>query len=215
MKLLLIRHGQSANNALSGANHPVSSQYPDPTLTDLGRQQAETLAHAFTDGLLPRPSVLLSSPMTRAVQTAAPLADEPTCRSSWRRRPTRWVASSRACRAVLGSFQGASRAELADISDRLIFNEDIHDEGWYRLGSHVETPAEGQGRGKRLYRSILERYGNQDGVVALVCHEWITNYVLRAALGLSDPEGGSRSVVLTAEHLEHLHPDRPSVARPL
>lgn len=189
MKLLLIRHGQSANNALSGSNHPVSSQYPDPTLTDLGRQQAETLAHAFTDGLLPRPSVLLSSPMTRAVQTAAPLADELDMPIELETQAHEVGGIFQSVQGEPGSFQGASRAELADISDRLIFNEDIHDEGWYRLGSHVETPAEGQGRGKRLYRSILERYGNQDGVVALVCHEWITNYVLRAALGLSDPEG--------------------------
>ncbi len=189
MKLLLIRHGQSANNALAGNHLPVDSQFPDPELTELGQRQAGLLAKAFHDELLPHPSVLLCSPMTRAVQTCAPLADELDLPIQLETQAHEVGGIFQGVQRTPGAYLGASRGELAGISDRLVFNDDIRDEGWYRMGSQVETPSEGQGRGKRLYRSILERYGNTDGIVALVCHEWISNYLIRASLGLTDPEG--------------------------
>ena len=64
-RIILIRHGEAAKS-------PTTA---DPGLTELGHQQAHTLASAlardFTD---PGSVTLISSPKTRALQTAIPIA---------------------------------------------------------------------------------------------------------------------------------------------
>lgn len=45
MQLFLIRHGQSANNVTWGQANHLDSRVPDPPLTEVGRRQAEILAH--------------------------------------------------------------------------------------------------------------------------------------------------------------------------
>lgn len=90
MYLIVVRHGQSANNAAyaahqararaagAGTHDGRAPRVPEPALTDLGRQQAEAFAAAVPAGLpgLPAggPTHLYASLMLRAVQTAAPLA---------------------------------------------------------------------------------------------------------------------------------------------
>jgi broad specificity phosphatase PhoE len=59
--LILVRHGQTAANAAG-----LFLGRADPPLTDLGRRQAQALAAA-----LPRPARVISSPLTRARDTAA------------------------------------------------------------------------------------------------------------------------------------------------
>ena len=75
MDVLLIRHAESANNAL-WARDPdafTSSRTHDPPLTDLGFEQADLLArHLAERGA--RIDRLVASPMLRAIQTARPLA---------------------------------------------------------------------------------------------------------------------------------------------
>lgn len=44
VELLLIRHGQSANNALEHAAGDLGGRLPDPPLTPLGHAQARWLA---------------------------------------------------------------------------------------------------------------------------------------------------------------------------
>ena len=76
MHLLLIRHGQSTNNALAnqGGNAYTTGRLPDPELTELGHRQAHALAD-WIPGVDPRPTHIYCSPMSRTLQTAAPLAD--------------------------------------------------------------------------------------------------------------------------------------------
>ncbi|MPY68006.1 histidine phosphatase family protein [Deinococcus sp. SDU3-2] len=75
MQLLLIRHAQSRNNHLAGAPNYLEGRLADPPLTDLGHQQALRLADwAVGDDLYQRVTHLHTSLTTRAVQTAAPLA---------------------------------------------------------------------------------------------------------------------------------------------
>jgi broad specificity phosphatase PhoE len=59
--LLLVRHGETEPNVLG-----LHLGRSDPVLTDVGRRQARALAAA-----LPRPHVLISSPLRRAQETAA------------------------------------------------------------------------------------------------------------------------------------------------
>ena len=62
--IYLVRHGRAAASFDS---------HRDPGLDDLGRAQAEATAAALADEL-PAPLPILSSPLARAQQTAAPLA---------------------------------------------------------------------------------------------------------------------------------------------
>ena len=86
-RLVLVRHAQSENNAsnarirLAFAGDPERmhveterARKPDPNLSEVGRAQAERLADALAAELAGPDSVLVTSPMRRALLTAAPLA---------------------------------------------------------------------------------------------------------------------------------------------
>ena len=75
VRFVMVRHGQSTNNHLWASTGDDVGRSVDPLLTDLGHQQAAALA-AYADqvGLPWQPTHLYASAMTRAVQTAAPLA---------------------------------------------------------------------------------------------------------------------------------------------
>ena len=64
MDLYIIRHGESQGN--------VGIEVDDPHLTELGQKQAELLALRLRNINF---DVILSSPLTRAVQTATPIAE--------------------------------------------------------------------------------------------------------------------------------------------
>jgi len=82
MSIFLVRHGEAAARW---------HESDDPGLSELGRQQAEKAARQLLDRIPPE-SRLLSSPMQRARETAAPLATalgaEPTIAEPFREIPT-------------------------------------------------------------------------------------------------------------------------------
>ncbi len=65
MELIIVRHGRPEHVETDGA--PA-----DPDLSDIGREQAECTADLLVDAGI---DVIVSSPLRRAVQTAAPLVD--------------------------------------------------------------------------------------------------------------------------------------------
>ena len=65
--ILLVRHAQSANNAL-----PVHLRVCDPGLTPLGYQQAEATARALTDYPI---RTLYCSPFLRSLETTQAVAN--------------------------------------------------------------------------------------------------------------------------------------------
>ncbi len=69
MRALLLRHGESAHNAHSGAEALPDEQ--GDLLTELGREQAEAAAEGLIGQGITR---LLCSPMRRARETARPIA---------------------------------------------------------------------------------------------------------------------------------------------
>ena len=86
-RILLVRHAESANNdahaslvAELGADHPElrerseAARVPDPELTARGGRQAELLADALAERTRGERVLLVSSPMRRALLTAAPVA---------------------------------------------------------------------------------------------------------------------------------------------
>ena len=68
LEVWLIRHAQSQNNAF-GETH----RQPDPSLTELGHWQAQSLAKYLSDQMEP-PADLYVSGFLRALQTAEPLS---------------------------------------------------------------------------------------------------------------------------------------------
>ena len=71
--LILVRHGQTEAN-----RHGLLLGRADPPLCGAGRDQAEALARA-----LPRPARLVSSPLTRAVETARAVGAEIEIDERW------------------------------------------------------------------------------------------------------------------------------------
>lgn len=69
MDIFLVRHGEAS---------ATWGQSADPGLSELGRQQAATAAQALLP-LLPDSVTLISSPLARAQETAAPLASALGC----------------------------------------------------------------------------------------------------------------------------------------
>ncbi len=67
MRLLLVRHAQTANNV----GHALDTAIPGAALTDLGHEQAARLVARLAGERL---DVVAASPLTRAQQTAEPLA---------------------------------------------------------------------------------------------------------------------------------------------
>ena len=67
MRLLLVRHGQTASNV----RHLLDTTVPGPPLTDLGQEQARALVEVLAGE---RVGCVAASSQRRAQQTAAPLA---------------------------------------------------------------------------------------------------------------------------------------------
>jgi len=238
VKLLLIRHGQSSNNVLTAAGHPFEGRTADPSLTDLGRVQAARLAEAFADRRLPRPQVLLCSPMVRAVQTSVAISEELDV-------PVELITDAYEVGGLYGGLpaaptavRGAGAARLREVNPRVIVPSDIGEDGWYDKGEYVEAPAQAQGRGFALFADLDRRFYDDDRVIGLICHEWIIQYLLRASMsaagarGVPDPwiammntattyletdlpapepyEGAGETVIHWINRFDHLRPEELS-----
>lgn len=70
MKIVLVRHGQTAANRA----HALDTARPGLPLTEEGLSQAEALAQRWEEDVAEPPTVIAVSPLTRTRQTAAPLA---------------------------------------------------------------------------------------------------------------------------------------------
>jgi 2,3-bisphosphoglycerate-dependent phosphoglycerate mutase len=179
VQLLLIRHGESVNNLIyrgsgGGANELVA----DPQLTPLGQRQAAKLAGFFAAGRLPRPTVLYSSLMRRAVETSKPLAET-------LKMPVHgWIDLHEV--AVDGDGPvGAERpnpglpaSELRRLCPGFVVPDGADESGWYH--GEFEAPLAAWQRAWNVARIIRERHPGSDEVVAVVAHGWFCQYVLRA-----------------------------------
>jgi 2,3-bisphosphoglycerate-dependent phosphoglycerate mutase len=189
MRFVLVRHGQSGNNVLWSAQGSDHGRHPDTPLTPLGREQAHRLAAFVAGGGLPwRPDAVHCSLMTRAVETAAPLADALDL-------PLHGHAELFECGGpydhapgeVDGAVErvphpGAGRGELVGLSSRLVLPDVAREHGWW--DGPVEDAEEAYaGRARRALAAVREQHA-EDAVVTLVTHGWFTQYLLRELLGI-------------------------------
>lgn len=187
MELLLIRHGQSANNALEHEAASPGGRLPDPPLTPLGHEQARRLAGWAARGGDGPVSHLYSSLTTRAVQTAAPLAAALGL-------PVRGLAAAYECGGLstgpAGGFApvtGRDHASLRLDCPPLVWPDDLAGRPWD--GGHEPwEPARFQARAARVAAALRGVTGAR--VVALVTHHDFAGYLLAELLGLPSPGSG-------------------------
>jgi 2,3-bisphosphoglycerate-dependent phosphoglycerate mutase len=190
MRFVMIRHGQSTNNALWDETGDDIGRVVDSPLTPLGEAQANALAaYATCPGLPWALTHLYASPMARAVQTAAPLAealDLPLLLS----QDLFEVGGPYDVLTDTGeqvSHPGSGRSVIAALSERLHLPDWLTEEGWWR--GEVEREREVYAaRADRLIQALRETH-DRDDVVGLVSHGWFGNVLLGRLLGIEEMSG--------------------------
>ena len=161
--LYLIRHGESANNAL-----PEHQRVADPNLTALGRKQALQLASYYSkfDCI----DHILASPFRRTLQTAQPLLE---ARGD---RAVIW-ADLYEVGGCYGGYETGKRIGQPGMTDTEIRNEfpefDIPDSidsnGWYKC-QPFETWEMAIPRARAQAKKLRDSFGSKDNVVFCFIH---------------------------------------------
>jgi 2,3-bisphosphoglycerate-dependent phosphoglycerate mutase len=162
--LLLIRHAQSANNALD-----EHLRVPDPNITPLGITQSNKLA-SVVQSLTP--SVLYCSPFLRSLETTKAIVTQTKLLPIVRQD----IYEQGGCHSGYVPGQrvpqrGMGRSELETSYPNWKLDPRIENDGWYDL-DHYETKSECRNRAvqvKRWYESSTETHSLQDRV-AMVIH---------------------------------------------
>lgn len=175
--ILLIRHAQSANNAL-----PESQRVPDPGLTELGQQQALALAAGISRFPV---SQLFCSPFRRSLETTRPISQilklTPTIHSD--------IYEQGGCYSghVPGQLQGAAgmnRVELQQGFPGWEICQTIGPLGWNH-GRDYETHSQAQHRAQQVADRLTNRWLPEfpGEMAALVIHADFKRILLIALLG--------------------------------
>lgn len=190
MRLIFIRHGQSANNLLADSNgHDyvayMSTRAPEPPLTPIGHQQAARLGEqlagaARLERTNPRLAWVLQehpihalyvSPMLRALQTAEPIG---RCLGL---APQVWVDLHEHGGVFTGTpelgdvvgYPGLPRQEMATQFPAYHLPAEVGADGWWQGG--YEEMDVCYRRAQRVAAQLLEMAASQpDATLALVTH---------------------------------------------
>lgn len=195
MELYLIRHGQSANNALAGEQ---TLRTPDSALTELGHEQARLVAEYLKDGRNRDPwynpstgysrleheaswgiTHLYTSPMTRALQTAAPIA------AALDLRPGVWVEThehggvyQQRPEGITG-FPGMARARIETDFPGYVLPDTITDEGWWNPARGSETMPEAMARAVQVSIDLRQRAETNERII-MVTHGTFLDALIKA-----------------------------------
>ncbi|GMA17521.1 histidine phosphatase family protein [Deinococcus metallilatus] len=183
MRLLLIRHGQSRNNHLTGAPDYLQGRLADPPLTERGHQQALRLADwATRDDFCQRITHLYTSLTIRAVQTAAPLAQALGLKA-------RGLTEAYECGGLnsgpAGGFTpvaGRDHASLQVDCPALLWPEDLCGQVWDG-GCEPWEQARFAARAASV-TARLRRVADEADVIALITHHDFAQYLTSDLLDL-------------------------------
>ncbi len=205
MRLLLIRHGESENNRIHAETGSWSGRSPDPGLTELGHTQAAKLADFYVERQLPRPDVLLTSLMRRAVATAAPLAralDLPLHGHPLLHEVGGvYEADSEGPQVVGIPRPGSPASALLALSPHLVLPGDADETGWHRRP--FEPPGHAWDRACEVAAELRASYGGTDQLVGVVSHAWFSQYLIHALLGWAPETDGRLSAWLVIHNSGH------------
>lgn len=196
MQLYIIRHAQSTNNALADMRNRVF----DPTLTELGRQQAQILAEHLASAEHPEQKIgqnaedttvqtvrgygitrLYCSAMHRAMQTTQPVSQ------ALNLDPKVWLDIHESGgiflehddeRGVVG-YPGKTRSEILEEFPNYKLPEAITEAGWWDVTKGQEDWPSCHGRAIRVARQLW-RWAETDDVVAIVSHGGFIDSLVKA-----------------------------------
>jgi 2,3-bisphosphoglycerate-dependent phosphoglycerate mutase len=183
MKLYLIRHAQSANNAL-----PEEQRVEDPPLTELGHRQADALAAWMAETPL---DILVTSPFRRALETTSYL------HRSLRLKPQVWIDLHEQGGCYAGyephayvGRPGMNRAQIqAEFPDYEI-EEALAELGWWQCQAYEDDEA-ARVRARRLLQKSLQHFAKSASTVAFVMHADFKRLFLREVFAAGGRNGQS------------------------
>ena len=184
MQLYLIRHAQSENNALWARTKSENGRSPDPLLTDIGHQQAATLAKFLTqtDESSQRDDLdiynragfsfthLYCSLMERAIQTGTYIAQAKQMPLLVWEMVHEWggIYEDDYESGEKRGLPGANRAFFAEKYPHLVLPEELDDTGWWNRPFEPRDAC--YGRAQQFLQALHERHGDSDDQVAIVTH---------------------------------------------
>ncbi len=180
MELYIIRHAQSSNNALADPTQRVC----DPVLTELGRRQAQVLAHYLAAGNGPGRHIdrLYTSPMCRALQTAQPVG------RALGLRPEVWIDLHEEGGIYLDDsdggrpvgYPGKTRPEMLAEFPECVLPEEVTERGWWNRGFEEKEAV-----GERALRvaAALQSWPANPARIAIVTHGAFVDSLLKTFFG--------------------------------
>ena len=208
--LYLVRHGESANNAL-----PDKQRVNDPSLTDLGFSQAEKLGQRFQQHVAAgnKIDLILTSPFLRTMQTIRPtakaLAMNPEIRSQ--------IYEAGGCfdgyppEDLIG-MPGMTHQEISQQFPEMLIPTDIDHNGWYR-SQPVENWDQAEARAKEQAIILKDEFIGSGKAVICTVHADLIGLMMREFykhdLTMSEHTVSNTSVTALGFHSDK--PDRPEV----
>eukprot|EP00747_Dinoflagellata_sp_TGD_P194705 gnl/TRDRNA2_/TRDRNA2_62429_c0_seq2.p1 gnl/TRDRNA2_/TRDRNA2_62429_c0~~gnl/TRDRNA2_/TRDRNA2_62429_c0_seq2.p1 ORF type:complete len:242 (+),score=38.93 gnl/TRDRNA2_/TRDRNA2_62429_c0_seq2:89-814(+) len=188
LRVLLVRHGESYNNALLDLPGMTPAKWQetrqaDPDLSELGDRQAKALGSFLSrEGAMPIGSLYVS-PVKRALQSIQPAAESLGLRAQvW----TDCFEFGGIYHESGTSDRGLSREEMrrqfpfADVPD------DVTDKGWYKLDGKESTSQlleRVNGMAKRLQSMAQQaETERQKGALLLLSHHDTMDFLLQALI---------------------------------
>lgn len=189
MRLYLIRHAQSVNNALAAAGS-IEDRVADPALTEIGLQQADIVAQFLRDAMDLPPdrqaepfgiTHLYCSAMLRSLQTAKPIA------AALGIQPEIWVDIHETGGIFLNEktgivgYPGLNRTQITTDFAGTIIPDSITDDGWWDPALGRETLMAFINRAVRVALAVRERAATNERI-ALVTHGAFMDQLVKALL---------------------------------
>ncbi|HUS94048.1 MAG TPA: histidine phosphatase family protein [Patescibacteria group bacterium] len=202
MRLYLIRHAQSENNARWVRTRAPGGYVPDPLLTELGHKQAKTLAKFLKPnsrgGLGQKKDPfdrygfhithLYCSLMQRAIQTGAYISQALGLplngREDIHERGGLTGEDDKGGEPV--GLPGPGRAFFTSHYPDLVLPDTVNDAGWWNRP--YETREQANRRAGQLLDNLTTHHNNLDDRVAMVTHGGFINTLLKELLGATKPD---------------------------
>ena len=196
MKLYLIRHAESANNAILSSGGSWTDRFSDPEITENGHQQAALLGphlasqtaeprqHPFATNREPRFGIthLYCSLMTRSILTAEYISQ--ACGLPLQAHENMFEKGGIYDvdeNGVRTGLPAPGRRYFEERFPDLRLPERLNDEGWYNRSA--ETTDEFLDRMLGVVAEIRQRHEQSDDVVALVVHGDFIDQFINVLMG--------------------------------
>lgn len=191
LKLYLIRHAESANNAIYSSNGDEDGRSPDPEITEIGHKQAALLGEHLANPVgEPRQhpfeavddhsfglTHLYCSLMTRSILTSGYIAE--ACGLKTVAHPEIFekggIYQIQPDRSKMG-LPGPNRDYFEKRFPDLTLPKDLNSDGWYSRPAEAEAPF--LDRMQKVVADIRQQHEHTEDVVGMVVHgDFIDQFV--------------------------------------